>query len=385
VTLGQADDFQDGTTQGWRTGGANPNPPYWVADGGPDGDGDSFLVIEGNGQDGAGGNLVAFNTDQWSGDYLAAGVREIRADLRNLGRAPLEVRLLVEGPGGGFQSLKAVTVSESRRWRTFAFRLDEFALMGASDLEATLSSVTKLRILHAQKPAGAEPVEGALGVDNVTAHEGDVCLAAGLRGGARGLCRAYCTALDCDRNGPERACRELKRRFERQAGMAPPCSFQDADRDGVGDELDNCPDNPNADQFDTDGDDLGDVCDNCPDDFNPGQEDTSGVVDIGDACDCPCFTTIDAIAIATDPTCDPFCFVSPPAGLNLTGIQCSTTRPDFSVVVEEFTDFGGEPLCQLNLPPPDESLTVLGLSESQVEACRSYVFEAAEDTGLECR
>jgi hypothetical protein len=106
---------------------------------------------------------------------------------------------------------------------------------------------------------------------------------------------------------------------------------------------------------------------------------------VGDACDCPCFATDDAIAIATDPTCEPFCFVSPPAGLNLTGIQCSTSRPDFSVVVEEFTDFGGEPLCQNNLPLPDESLTVTGLSDSQVQACRSYVFEAAEDTGLECR
>ncbi|MHC4140483.1 MAG: thrombospondin type 3 repeat-containing protein [Planctomycetota bacterium] len=385
VTLGHVDDFQDGTTQGWRTGAANPNPPSQVADGGPDGDGDGFLRIEGNGQDGAGGNLVAFNTAQWSGDYLAAGVGEIRADLRNLGAAPLAVRLLIEGPGGGFQSLDAVTVRAGPRWRTVAFRLDGSALTGASDLEATLSGVTKVRILHAPTPAGAEPVEGVLGVDNVTARAGDACLAAGLRGAARGLCRAYCIALDCDRNGPERACRVLERVFERKTGMAPPCSFPDADRDGVEDELDNCPDDPNTDQFDTDGDGLGDVCDNCPDDSNPGQEDTFGAVGIGDVCDCPCFTTIDAIAIATDPACDPFCFVSPPAGLNLTGIQCSTTRPDFSVVVEEFTDFGGEPLCQLNLPPPVEPLIVLGLSESQVEACRAYVFEAAEATGLECR
>ena len=199
------------------------------------------------------------------------------------------------------------------------------------------------------------------------------------------MCRAYCTALDCDRDGPERACRVLKRNFERRTGMAPPCSSQDADRDGVEDERDNCPTDPNPEQFDTDEDGVGDVCDNCPDDSNPGQEDMSGVVGVGDACDCPCFTTFDAITIATDPTCDPFCFVSPPAGLNLTGIQCSTTRPDFSVVVEEFTDFGGEPLCQLNLPPPGEPLTVLGLSESQVDACRSYVFEAAAATGLECR
>ena len=82
----QRDDFQDGTTQGWTTGGANPNPPTWVSDGGPEGVGDGFLRVEGNGSSGAGGNLVAFNSAQWTGDYLAAGVTAIRADLRNLGR-----------------------------------------------------------------------------------------------------------------------------------------------------------------------------------------------------------------------------------------------------------------------------------------------------------
>jgi len=295
------------------------------------------------------------------------------------------VRLLLEGPGGGFHSRRAVRVRPRRDWQTFTFRIDTAALTGGSDPSATLADVTKLRILHAPTPAGAEPVDGVLGVDNVTARSGDVCLAAGLRGSARGLCNAYCNALDCDRNGPRRACRVLERVFERRTGGAPPCSFADGDGDGIEDGLDNCPDRPNADQLDADGDGFGDVCDNCPADSNPGQEDTFGAAGIGDVCDCPCFTTLDAIAVATDPTCDPFCFVSPPAGLNLTGIQCSVTRPDFSVVVEEFTDFGGEPLCQLNLPPPGESVLVLGVGESQVEACRAYVFEAAEATGLECR
>jgi hypothetical protein len=53
-------------------------------------------------------------------------------------------------------------------------------------------------------------------------------------------------------------------------------------------------------------------------------------------------------------------------------------------VVEEFVDFGGEPLCQLNLRPPDESRLVLGLGESQVLACRSYVIQAADTVDLEC-
>jgi hypothetical protein len=385
VVLGQTDDFQGGTPAGWGTGPANPNPPSWVASGGPDGEGDGYLRVEANGGDGSGGNLVAFNTDQWAGDYLAAGVGAIRADLRNRGPEPLVVRLLLEGPGGGFHSLDAARLRPGRHWRSFTFRIDAAALAGGADARATLSGVTKLRILHAPTLAGVEPVESVLGIDNVTAESGDPCLAAELRGPALGLCRAYCNALACDGNSSRRACGVLARVFERRTGALPPCSFADADGDGVEDGVDNCPEQPNGDQLDADADGFGDACDNCPGDPNPGQEDTFGTAGVGDACDCPCFTTVDAIAIATDPECDPFCFVSPPAGLNLTGIQCSTARPDFSVVVEEFTDFGGEPLCQLNLPPPGESVLVVGMGESQVEACRAYVFEAAEATGLECR
>jgi len=63
----------------------------------------------------------------------------------------------------------------------------------------------------------------------------------------------------------------------------PSSCAQDSDGDGVGDDVDNCPADPNADQSDRDGDGVGDVCDNCPDVFNPGQEDSNGD-GIGDAC-----------------------------------------------------------------------------------------------------
>ncbi len=57
----------------------------------------------------------------------------------------------------------------------------------------------------------------------------------------------------------------------------------DKDLDGVKNTLDNCPDDPNADQADGDEDGLGDVCDNCPEVSNPGQEDVDGDGE-GDAC-----------------------------------------------------------------------------------------------------
>lgn len=84
-----------------------------------------------------------------------------------------------------------------------------------------------------------------------------------------------------------------------------PCPLDpddDLDGDGICADADNCPDLYNADQTDEDGDGIGDACDeniddwdndgdtladnmdNCPSVSNPGQEDTDGD-GIGDVCD----------------------------------------------------------------------------------------------------
>jgi len=57
----------------------------------------------------------------------------------------------------------------------------------------------------------------------------------------------------------------------------------DTDEDGVGDDLDNCPDIANPDQTDLDADGVGDACDNCPEVPNPDQADSDGD-GVGDAC-----------------------------------------------------------------------------------------------------
>lgn len=73
----------------------------------------------------------------------------------------------------------------------------------------------------------------------------------------------------------------------------------DTDRDGIGDDVDNCPNRPNPSQADSNGNGTGDPCedsdadtvqdavDNCPLQFNPAQEDGDGD-GYGNACDvCP--------------------------------------------------------------------------------------------------
>jgi parallel beta-helix repeat protein len=64
-------------------------------------------------------------------------------------------------------------------------------------------------------------------------------------------------------------------------------SINDADNDGITNDLDNCPSNYNPLQEDYDGDGKGDVCDNCAFVSNPLQEDDDND-NIGDVCDnCP--------------------------------------------------------------------------------------------------
>ena len=95
-------------------------------------------------------------------------------------------------------------------------------------------------------------------------RRGGSCADVIARGPSRGLCIAYCEALDCDAPHPRaasRACDALAGRFERESPGTPlPCLAGDADGDGIADAVDVCPSRPDPDQADADRDGVGDAC-----------------------------------------------------------------------------------------------------------------------------
>ena len=104
VSFGQIDDFQNGTTHSWGGGSAPTN----MATGGPAGAGDRFLQLTGSGFQPLGMSNVA----QWTGDYLAADVTAITADVANFGSSAVELRVvLVYGAGGDFTSTAIIAPS----------------------------------------------------------------------------------------------------------------------------------------------------------------------------------------------------------------------------------------------------------------------------------
>jgi hypothetical protein len=222
------------------------------------------------------------------------------------------------------------------------------------------------------------------------------CADRALSPSALALCAAYCERLDCAEPAPRasaRACAQLQADFARDAAGPLPCTIADADGDAVADETDNCPTTANPGQADGDSDTVGDACDNCPGDPNPGQEDEGGVLGVGDACDCPCFTSLAVASLVTSlqdtATYRDLLCIDTREGKPLTavtahrvdGTPCAAGSDDCSALAVEFTE---DNACQWNPPRPAQGVNASDISDVQRAACRDAIRAGAEPQGLPC-
>jgi hypothetical protein len=181
VTAGQVDTFEDGTTMDWGVCGAHPTPPANIASGGPGGIADNFLQLTSGGAGGPGSKLAAFNTVQWSGDYLAAGIQRISMSVNNSGQSDVDLRLLFINFAGmapaNIAISDAVHMPSGSGWQDIYFDIkpgDLTVLLGSA--EAVLANAAELRIFHnpaadyPPPPNGPPAVTALLGIDNIEAE-----------------------------------------------------------------------------------------------------------------------------------------------------------------------------------------------------------------------
>lgn len=184
ISAGHVNNFEDGTTQGWRINPLNmgsPPPaslPGNIASGGPAGVNDNYLRLTSLGGMGAGSRMVVTNDAGWRGNYIAAGIESIRMDAINLGSTDLALRFFIEDPTTGppvniAMSAEPQILAAGSGWQTL-----EFPLYGATglaallgDVNAALSATTVVRILHSDTfNYPPESIAAQLGVDNITAN-----------------------------------------------------------------------------------------------------------------------------------------------------------------------------------------------------------------------
>lgn len=177
VSIGQAADFQSLTTEGWIVGIGDENPLN-VATGGPAGDGDAFLRYQSAGGGGPFSKMIFYNTSQWTGDYVTAGITGFTADVINTGATTLDLRLAFGDTrsarnGEWFASSSSVQLAPGSGWQSVVLPIDEGSLtqvLGTGSYADLMSGVGAVRILSSVAPSNlGDTIEGTLGVDNLRA------------------------------------------------------------------------------------------------------------------------------------------------------------------------------------------------------------------------
>lgn len=178
ITLGQVDNFQDGTPANWKQSilenvANEPNT-------GPAGIGDNAMRVTSTNR------MVTFNQAQWTGNYIAAGVTRLTMDVRHQNAFSLWLRIGISngsfgthGSGDTYVTKNAIEVPNDNAWHSVAFDIapGNFEATWSNPYNpnpaAALANVTHLRIIHNPVP---QDFTGAFGggnaiwrFDNITA------------------------------------------------------------------------------------------------------------------------------------------------------------------------------------------------------------------------
>jgi len=171
VAVGQIDNFEDGTTQGWSEGAVSPNPPTNISTGGPAGTNDNYLRNVSTGGVGAGSKMVIFNQNQWLGNYTSQGIVAIRFNARVI-TSNLNLRIAMNGLGGTISTTNSVLVTAGSGWNTVVIPIaqGDMQTVGGISVANTLSNCTDFRILHRTTPGyTGDSVAATLEIDNIEA------------------------------------------------------------------------------------------------------------------------------------------------------------------------------------------------------------------------
>ena len=177
IFLGQIDDFTDGTTGNWAIGNlSSPFAPVNISSGGPfeiTESPDAFLQLSSSGISGAGSKLVSFNINQWTGDFIGAGVTGISLYFNNTGSNPVTMRLGFFGADSTFSTQQGFSINPGSGWQEFSFNLtaeDVILLTGTASFAQGFANITEMRILSSATPAfSGDVIAATVGVDNITA------------------------------------------------------------------------------------------------------------------------------------------------------------------------------------------------------------------------
>ncbi|NRB59313.1 MAG: T9SS type A sorting domain-containing protein [Winogradskyella sp.] len=186
VTVGQVDDFEDGTKQGWFENGS----PTETVENAPDDEqagttGNYLRDFTTGAGAGAGSRMIIRNTTSWVGDWnstnpTSQNIDNIALKVRAL-NSNITVRLSITGPGGKFSTTAGYLVEAGSGWSDLNINVNSADWTSVSDgldggnagtdINATLANVTEMRIISNNNPAWRGQVTSAeMHIDNITAQ-----------------------------------------------------------------------------------------------------------------------------------------------------------------------------------------------------------------------